>query len=354
MTSYYSALKIFRFRDHIESLDNGKAIAPIHVRVKPTNLCNHKCWYCAYRMENLTLGNEMVEADSIPAEKMMAIAKEFVEIGVKAVTFSGGGEPLLYKPLPEVIEILATGNIRVAALTNGSNLKGRVAAAFAKYGTWVRISLDAWDDASYIKSRGAQPFDFTRLMDNICKFTALKSNCKLGVSFIVGHENHQHLADVCSLLKECGVQHVKVSGVITSNNSDENKAYHKVIKSSVEFQINLAQSLIDENFTVINHYHDLEDRFEKSYHTCPSISLMTILGADQNIYMCQDKAYTESGRLGSIAKISFKDFWFSSENQSILKFFDPSAKCHHHCVSHHKNMAIQEYRLLDNEHSYFI
>ncbi len=35
-----------------------------------------------------------------------------------------------------------------------------MADAFAQHGTWIRISLDAWDDDSYIKSRGAQPQSF--------------------------------------------------------------------------------------------------------------------------------------------------------------------------------------------------
>jgi wyosine [tRNA(Phe)-imidazoG37] synthetase (radical SAM superfamily) len=97
----------------------------------------------------------MVKKESIPAERMLSLAHEFVTMGVKAVTFSGDGEPLLYKPLSEVIEILATGVVRVAALTNGSNLKGRVADAFAKHGTWVKISLGAWDDESYVKIRAS-------------------------------------------------------------------------------------------------------------------------------------------------------------------------------------------------------
>ncbi|HLG37821.1 MAG TPA: hypothetical protein VI338_06770, partial [Nitrososphaera sp.] len=67
-----------------------------------------------------------------------------------------------------------------------------------------------------------------------------------------------------------------------------------------------------------------------------------------------DKAYTESGRMGSIADRTFKEFWFSEENQQFLKAFDPSVRCGHHCVSHSKNLAIHEYLSLDQEHSYFV
>ena len=354
MSTLYSTLKFLRFNEHLNAIENGEIVAPVHIRVKPINHCNHKCWYCAYRTDDLILGDEMDEKDTIPADKMLALAHEFVDMGVKAVTFSGGGEPLLYKPLPDVIEVLATGGVRIAALTNGSNLKGRVADVFAQHGTWVRISLDAWDDASYVKSRGAKKTDFSKLVKNICAFTSRDSKCVLGVSFIVGHENHQHLAEVCSLLKNCGVDHVKVSGAVVSNDAAGNNEYHSEIKEEVARQITTAQTLSDSSFTILNHYHDLEDRFEKHYHSCHFLQYLTVIGADQFVYTCQDKAFTESGRMGSIAERTFKDFWFSEENKQFLKSFDPSVMCKHHCVSHSKNLAINEYMSLDKEHSYFV
>ena len=354
MATLYSSLKFLRFADHLQAIKNGRVVAPVHIRVKPTNHCNHHCWYCCYRSNDLALGEEMLEQDSIPAEKMIKLAHEFVAIGVKAVTFSGGGEPLLYKPLPEVIDILAAGGIRIAALTNGSNLKGQIAESFAQHGTWIRVSMDAWDDASYEKSRGAKPQDFSNLMGNIRAFTARDTKCVLGVSFIVSHDNHQHITDVCSQLKECGVNHVKISGAVTSNDAAGNNAYHNIIKSEVAEQISRAQALTDKSFSILNHYHELGELFEKHYHTCPFLQFLTVIGADQHVYTCQDKAYTESGRMGSIAERSFSEYWFSDENQRFLHSFDPSQKCAHHCVSHSKNLAIHEYLNLDTEHSYFV
>jgi wyosine [tRNA(Phe)-imidazoG37] synthetase (radical SAM superfamily) len=85
---------------------------------KTTNHCNHNCWYCAYRTDGLSLGTQIEDQVSISSQRLLALAHEFVKIGVKAVTFFGVGEPLLYKELPGVIEVLAAGGVRVAALTN--------------------------------------------------------------------------------------------------------------------------------------------------------------------------------------------------------------------------------------------
>lgn len=354
MSTFYSSLKFLQFNEQLQTLVNGNVVAPVHIRVKPTNWCNHKCWFCAYRTDDLLLGGQMLEQDSIPEDKMLALSHEFVEMGVKAVTFSGGGEPLLYKPLPKVIDILAAGGIKVAALTNGSNLKGRMADAFAEHGTWIRISLDAWDDASYVKSRGAKLQEFSRLVDNIRSFTDRKSHCVLGVSFIVGHDNHQNISEVCALLKGCDVNHVKISGAVVSNDIEGNNQYHEKIKKQVAEQISETRDLVDDKFKILDHYHDLDERFEKNYSTCPFLRFLTVVGADQYVYTCQDKAYTETGRMGYIGDRSFKEFWFSDENREFLNSFNPSEKCHHHCVAHSKNIAIHEYVNLDHEHACFV
>ncbi|MBF0368834.1 MAG: radical SAM protein [Magnetococcales bacterium] len=354
MSVLYSSLKFLRFGDRLQALEKGTVAAPVHIRIKPTNRCNHDCWYCCYKVSHLNLGEKMVEEDAIPEDKMHEIADDLVAMGVKAVTFTGGGEPLLYKPLPEIITRLAEGGVGVAAITNGSNLKGRVAQALASHATWVRISVDGWDDESYRKARGIQGKPFTDLLDNMTAFAKQQSDCVLGVSFIVTRENHPHLLEACTQFKEAGASHVKLSGVVVANSGGENNRYHQEIAPAVQAEIQRAQALTDDRFQLINHVHELEERFDKHYTRCPFLQFLTVIGADQNVYTCQDKAYTTSGLLGSIRERSFKDYWFSEENRQRLLTFDPSQSCPHHCVSHTKNLAILDYLAIDPDHGVFV
>lgn len=354
MATLYNALKFLRYPDHVAALREHRVVAPIHIRLKPTNHCNHHCWYCAYKADNLQLGEEMQEQDSIPPERMDALVDDIITMGVKAVTFSGGGEPLLYKPLPKAITQLHQGGVKVAAITNGSNLKGHIADALAAHATWVRISLDAWDDPSYQQARGTKPGDFHRLLDNIHDFTQRHSPCTLGVSFIITHDNHPHITAICQRLKQVGVNHVKLSGAVVSNDGGENNRYHATIAARVQEEIRTAQTLADDRFTVINHYHELEERFHKGYATCPFLMFLTVIGADQCVYTCQDKAYTHTGRLGCFKEGSFKAFWFSEENRRALFSLNPSRDCPHHCVSHTKNLAILDFLAIDPDHGCFV
>ncbi|MDQ2104240.1 radical SAM protein [Azospirillum isscasi] len=355
MASVYSNLKFLRFRPQIEALERDGAAAPVHVRIKPINRCNHNCWYCAYRVDNLQLGEAMKVEDRLPTETMFEIVEDLVGMGVKAVTFSGGGEPLLYKELPEVVRRLAEGGVKVATLTNGANLRGAMADAFARYGTWVRVSLDAWDEDSYTAARGAAPGSFGRLMGNLRGFADRGGDCVLGVSFIVGEANAARLAQVCTALKEAGVHHVKVSGAVVSNDREANNAYHRRLQPIVAAQIAEAKArLEDERFSIVDHYHELEDRFEKTYRRCGFLRFLTVIGADSCVYTCQDKAYTEAGRLGSLAGRRFRDFWFSEENQERMRALDPSQVCRHHCVAHRKNLILEEYLANTGDHGLFV
>jgi MoaA/NifB/PqqE/SkfB family radical SAM enzyme len=352
----YTKLKIFHFKDKINSLPETeeKILPPLHIRIKPTNICNHNCGYCAYRADNLQLGKDMQRRDFIPKEKMMQILDDLVEMGVKSVTFSGGGEPFCYPYLLDAVEKLSKTGIKFACLTNGSHLNGKLAEIFAHYGAWLRISMDGWDDQSYSFYRGVQHGEFTKVMNNIENFKKLNGRCYLGTVIIVNKDNAAHIWGFIKALKSVGVDSVKVSPCIISNNGTENNAYHRAIFDSVKDQVKKAVDILtDAGFEIFDAYHELDDKFRKDYKWCPYLQILPVIGADLNIYPCQDKAYNlKEGLIGSIKNSRFQRFWFSDKN----KFFkiDPSKVCEHHCVANEKNKMILEYLNADAEHLCFV
>lgn len=350
----YSHLKFLNFREHLDALAEGRLVAPVHIRLKPINACNHDCWYCAYHVDWLQLGKLMEYKDVIPREKILEIIDDIVGMGVKAVTFSGGGEPLMYPHIAECVEKLARGGVKVAALTNGSNLKGKVADAFAAHASWVRISIDAWDGPSYVKARNVKEHEFDKVVENIANFAQRKSPCVIGISFIVEDKNCEHIFDFATLMKKAGVNHVSFSGCVVSNSGRENNAYHEKIKKEVKKQINRALLLESPDFHLIDNYHDLDERFDKTYDRCPFMQFQVVIGADCKVYTCHDKAYTDEGLLGSLRDRGFKEFWFSEENREKMRALNPSVHCNHHCVADKRNKLILDYLNIDKRHAEFV
>ncbi len=352
----YTKMKIFRFKDKIDSLPQtaDKIMSPIHMRIKPTNICAHNCWYCAYRADNLQLGKDMKKKDHISKEKMMEIINDVVDMGVKAITFSGGGDPFYYPYLLETVKKLSQTSIKFAALTNGAKLQGELAEIFAHYGTWLRISMDGWDDESYSFYRRVPKGEFTKVITNIENFEKLSGKCYSGVCLIVDKNNASHIYELIERLKNIGVDSVKVSPCIVSNDGTENNKYHQPIFEKVKEQVKKAVvDLATDKFEVFDAYHELDKKFKKDYTWCPYLQILPVIGADLNIYSCHDKAYNlDEGLIGCIKNQRFKDFWFSDKS----KFFkiNPSVHCNHHCVVNAQNKLILDYLNADKEHLGFV
>lgn len=356
MSLLYTPFKIFHYREKLDSLpvENEKILAPVHIRIKPTNACNHKCNYCAYRNDSLQLGQNMAIKDYIPEKKMMEVINDIIDMKVQAVTFSGGGEPLFYKHLLPVVKLLSKSDVKFASLTNGALLDGELADIFAHNASWVRISIDGWDGESYAKYRGVDKDAFSKVINNLENFNKLNGKCLLGVSVIIDKNNASHVYELIKRLKNVGIKSVKVAPCIVSNDGLENNKYHKPIFNNVRAEVDKALLELSENgFEIFDSYHELDSKFDKDYNWCPFLQILPVIGADLNIYPCQDKAYNlDTGVIGSIKNRSFKEFWFS-EKSNYFKI-DPSQHCTHHCVANFKNKNIIEYLDADKEHLCFV
>ena len=225
---------------------------------------------------------------------------------------------------------------------------------FADWGTWIRVSIDGWDGPSYARYRDARETEFAKVMGNLSAFTARNSRCELGASIIVDATNAGKVATLAAQLKDTGVRQVKVSACVVSNDAAKNTAYHEPISATVREQIEKARQLDDGTFVVHDHYHTLGDRFGTKHTSCPMARLLTVIGADSVVYTCQDKAYTASGTLGSIADRRFADFWSSDENWARLRAINPARDCRHHCVAETKNELLQEFIETDPSHAAFV
>lgn len=356
MALLYAKTKIFHFKDKIDSLPQSvdKIMSPIQVRIKPTNVCAHNCWYCSYRADNLQLGKDMVEKDYIPKERMEEIIDDLVEMDVKSVTFSGGGDPFYYPYLLETVKKLSKTPIKFATLTHGARLQGELAEIFAQYGVWLRISIDGWDDASYSLYRGVPDGEFTKVINNMAGFKKLGGKCHLGVCIIVDRKNVFHLYDLIGRLRDAGANSVKIAPCIVDNDGRKNNEYHQPIFMEAREQVSKAlDELANEKFEVFDSYHRQLENFEKDYIWCPYLQILPVIGADLNVYTCHDKAYNlEQGLIGSIRNQRFKDFWFSDKS----KFFkiNPSLHCNHHCIVNTNNKLILDYLNIDKDHLEFV
>lgn len=76
-----------------------------------TNLCDENCFYCF---------RDLLERPR-PLEDNIVIINKLKNLGVTRITYAGG-EPLIYKPLPNLLAYSKSLGISNAIITNGKNL----------------------------------------------------------------------------------------------------------------------------------------------------------------------------------------------------------------------------------------
>lgn len=350
MNGVYNQSKMAFHKEKLESLVKGEIASPIYVRVKPTNKCNHHCFYCSYDPEfKYILSEKKNVQDEIPKKKMIEILDNFKELGVKAITYSGGGEPLVYPFIENAFEKTLDLGIELSIITNGQSLNGRKAEFLSK-AEWVRISADYCNSELFVKHRKISEEFFKKEKENIEKFSKIKkSDCELGVNFLVTHLNGKFIYESAKFFKELGVNHIRFSPIYVPKgnelSSEGSESYHSAFKKKVLEQIEKARELEDKNFKIFSYYETDFDSVMASirpYGRCFMMETVPVIAANQNVYFCHDKAYSDSGLIGSIKNQSFKELWFSKETAKRFKEFNPKESCRHHCTADGRNLAIIE------------
>lgn len=109
----------------------GRQIRPIHVQLCLTNRCNLKCSFCSCGKRD--------KGQELSYGRLGDFLYKASELGMEAITITGGGEPLLYSQLPAVIALCRDLQVKVGLVTNGYLLP-RLKGLIDQF-TWIRVSM---------------------------------------------------------------------------------------------------------------------------------------------------------------------------------------------------------------------
>lgn len=163
-----------------------------------TDACNFRCPYCR--------GMRGDCKGTMPADIAMSILDGWCDQGLRHVRFSGG-EPTLYKGLPELItRARERGVRRIAVSTNGSATRA-LYTSLTKLGVndWS-ISLDACCSAFGDKMSGVTG-TWKHVIDNIM---ALSSYAYVTVGIVFTEDNVEQALETVLFAHELGVDDIRV------------------------------------------------------------------------------------------------------------------------------------------------
>ena len=333
----------------VEHIMNGKfENNPLVVELDTTEVCNMACPGC--------ISEDLVNhATSFSSKRLLEIAKELYDFGVKAVILIGGGEPLAHPSVGELIRFLGTHDINIGITTNGFFIP-RYLKEIAEYANWTRVSMDAASDKTFLKLRPAKDgtSKFAEIVNAMRNLAKIKKG-RLGFSYLIRTEadgfgiesNISEIYDAAVLAKDIGCDYfeVKPSYMYTNNRP------HALVRHSSE-QMKEARKQIERLYEIETSYFkiitaiNLEDSLNcveneqyKNYHFCPAAYLRTLI-CPSGVFVCPYWRGKENFRIGDAKIDSIQEIWKSSRRKKIMSELDPKFKCNFHCLRNETNKEV--------------
>lgn len=333
----FNPQKIWYHIPRIKSWMDGKLVYPVTVEVDPSNVCNHSCIWCTF------LELQKDRAKTLTREVLLKLLIDFKRLDVKAVTWTGGGEPFVNKNLIDAIRLAKELGIDMGLTTNGVLMDDKLCELVVDSHIWVRISLDASNRETYARTHRCKREDFDKAINNLKTLCRLKKekgkNVTIGVGYLVHPTNVDGIVEAAKIAADADVDYFQVRPAILHKGKQFGRElWEKAISLTEE-----AKRFERPGFDIIAITHKFKDilgaeriNYGRQYAECLSHHFMTTIGADGTVWLCCHlRGYPEFS-LGNLYEKGFEEIWKGEERKKVIKRIDMS-RCQPICRNHEQN-----------------
>ena len=349
----------------IQHIETGYA-PPVLVEVDPSNACNHSCNFClsAYIHFAKYKGTETFSRAMMSREVLMQLCEDFVNMGVRAVNWTGGGEPTLNRHLKEAIEYCGSHGIKMGIFTNGSLLDKRdLFETMVDHMTWVRFSIDAGTKETYNDVRIAKKGqDWDKMLSNLGRLVEINNSkgkkIDIGVGYVVSPDTYKEIVDFAKVFKEFDLTYCQYKPEIIIREKGGQQRSLEFWRDEVQPRLDEAKEILGDKFQV-NGYK-LEDlaldreKFGRDYKRCIGSQISPCVGADGHVYVCTNHRGWKQYSYGNLYDTSFQDIWTDiTKRQRVMNQIE-NVECFKNCTKlckpHESNKAAWSiYKTLDDK-----
>ena len=307
----FSSLKTLCHPDTLKSIVEGEITYPISCEVDVSNYCNHSCIWCIngkFRKREKTMWEK---------DKLLDVFNQLSEAGVKSVTFTGGGEPLIHPDISLFLRFVRERGMQTAIVTNGGLLDKDKAQAIMDTCEFIRFSLDAGEEKTYSRVHRATRNTIKDILFWISYLREKTSmNFVIGVAYIVHPYNYQEIETAAMLSREAGASYIQIRPVFMRGMKLATRILNEVNK-----QVYAAMKLQNEFFKVIprlDRFREIES-IGRNYDECLGHNLLGVIAANGKMYICCQLRGNEKYCMGDLYKHTFKQIWNSEKRKEAIK-----------------------------------
>ncbi|QEP42768.1 radical SAM protein [Ectothiorhodospiraceae bacterium BW-2] len=322
----YEKIKIREHKQLLSAISSQEKAIPVHVRIEPTEICNLRCTFCWWHAPERRISLDNVNLNGrerLVNSRFLALIDELAEIGVRALSFTGAGDPLCHNGMEIILERVVSKRFYWGITSNmGLPLSDKMIELLAQ-AQWVRWSLNAGSSNGYQivnrpRANGQKTFELA--CENIARLhrkrKEMNQGCVLTSSFII-HNNADEIVKAAELSSELGVDAIAYRPDTPYIRQETPARFSLAVQKAMEeakYQFN------SERFTV-----DICDIRLKDVVSFPPDVLCyyanhsTYIDARGDMYPCCYTRYDAKYVIGNVMDQSFDMLWWSQHRQDYFK-----------------------------------
>lgn len=337
----YDGIKLLQHRKTLEMIESGRGTdcIPLHVHIEPTEACNFRCVFCHWHDDNrrATIPHfDFTGKRHLDLNRLLTLIDELAELGTRAISFTGAGDPLVYQGMEQVLRAIRERGMYSAVTSNmAMRMSDTLIKELAK-AKWVRWSMNAGTPEIYVKTHNPREANgskaFERVQENARRLNNARKNeehpTDFNASYVVSTVNQHDILPAAHLASALELDNIS----FRPDTPFERQMSPNKYSREVERDFYKAQKELEtEQFKVYMSVERLED-VQKSGNpelVCFYSNHTTYIAANGDVYPCCYTRYHSGYVMGNILEQDLKEFWFSERRRQNYKkvFYDTCPPC---------------------------
>ncbi len=326
--------KLIHHAEALAAWQRGDVVYPVLVEISPTNTCNHGCLFCSYDYIDGRSSRDAVDksgATFLDADRLIEVIDELAALGTKSLFYSGEGEPLLHKRLPEIIEHAGARGLEQALNTNGVALRNSTMRRVLPHLSWIRFSINGVNEGDYALNHRAPAAHFARVIENLETAAAFKAReglaVALGVQCVHMGQTPTEILAFAQRVKSIGASYFSLKQF----NEHPSNPYAQAATPQRDAFLDLL-ALSDDGFQAHVRLPFGEAAPRRPYRRCLGLPFLTEIVASGEVYACGPHLGEKAFCYGSIHEADFKTLWSHENRRKVEQHVAGIADLDHTCM----------------------